>query len=90
MSHLHCSRKRKSGQHLGLEDRKILEYLNNQNLKRSQKERSTQKELAKQLGWSEATLSLELKRGMVKQQASDLTTYQTYSSYVTQSNVKKN
>ena len=90
MSHLHCSRKRKSGQHLGLEDQKILEYLYNQNLKRGQKERFTQKELANQLGWSEATLSRELKRGMVKQQASDLTTYQSYSSYVAQSNVKKN
>ena len=90
MSHLHCNRKRKSGQHLGLEDRKILEYLYNQNRKRSKKERLTQKELAKQLGWSEATLSRELKRGMVQQQASDLTTYQAYSSYVAQSNVKKN
>ncbi len=67
-----------------------MEYLYNQNLKRSQKERYTQKELARQLGWSEATLSRELKRGMVKQQASDLTTYQAYSSYVAQSNVKKN
>lgn len=71
MIHLHCSRKRKSGQHLGLEDRKISEYLYHQNLKRSQKERYTQKELASQLGWSAATLSRELKRGMVKQQASD-------------------
>ena len=90
MSHLHCSRKRKSGQHLGLEDRKILEYLYHQNLKLSQKERCTQKELASQPGWSEATLSRELKRGMVKQQASDLTTYQAYSSYIAQSNVKRN
>lgn len=90
MSHLHCSRKKKSGQHLGWEDRKILEYLYNQNLKRGQKERFTQKELADQLGWSEATLSRELKRGMVNQQASDLTTYQAYSSYVAQCNVEKN
>ncbi|HHU52871.1 MAG TPA: helix-turn-helix domain-containing protein [Clostridiaceae bacterium] len=75
MSQLYCIRKRKSGQHLDLEDRKILEYLYNQNLKRSKKELLTQKALAKQLSWSEATLSRELKRGLVDQQASDLTTY---------------
>lgn len=90
LSQLHCSRKRKAGQHLKLEDRKILEYLYNQNLKRSKKEKLTQKELAKQLGWSEATLSREIKRGLVEQKASDLTTYMAYSSYVAQSNIQRN
>jgi IS30 family transposase len=90
LSQIHCIRKRKPGQHLKLADRKTLEYLYNQNLKRSKKERLTQKELAKQLGWSEATLSREIRRGLVKQKSSDLTTYETYSSYVAQSNIQQN
>lgn len=63
MSQLHCSSKRKPGQHLTLEDRKTLEYLYDQNLKRPKKKRKSQKEIAFDLGWSEATLSRELKGG---------------------------
>jgi len=90
LSQLHCISKRKSGQHLTYEDRKVLEYLYNQNLKRSRKERLNQKALAKQLGFSEATLSRELRRGLVEQQTSQLETYMAYSSVVAQSNIEKN
>ncbi|MGI6072392.1 MAG: IS30 family transposase [Lachnospiraceae bacterium] len=82
--------KRKPRQHLKLKDRKVLEYIYNENLKRSQKERLTQKEIAKQLGWREATLSRELKRGSVEQLSSDLTTYTAYSSYIAHSKAQRN
>jgi len=81
LSQLHCIIKRSPGQHLKLKDREILEYLYNENLKRANKDRLTQKEIAKQLGWSEATLSRELKRGLVEQKRSNLETYMVYSSY---------
>ena len=90
MSQLHCISKRKPGQHLKLKDRQVLEYLYNENLKRSRKNRLTQKELARQLGWSEATLSRELKRGSVKQLSSDLTTYTAYSSHIAHSKARRN
>lgn len=88
MSQLHCISKRQPGQHLKLKDRKVLEYLYNRNLKRSKKDRLTQKEIAKQLGWSEATLSRELKRGSVEQLSSDLTSYTAYSSTVAHSKIQ--
>lgn len=90
MSRIHCSRKRKTGQHLSIKDREVLEYLYNQNLKESRKNRKTQKELARILGWSEATLSRELKRGAVEQLSSNLETYKGYSAVVAQSRVREN
>ena len=72
MSQIHCNKKRRPGQHLSYEDRKVLEYVYNQNLKRARKDRKTQKEIAEDLGWSPSTLSRELKRGLVRQLSSDL------------------
>ena len=89
MSQLHYIRKREAGQHLTIEDRKHLEYLYNENLKRPKKDKLNQKELAKILGWSEATLSRELKRGKVKQKNSMLEEYTAYSSVVAQKTVEK-
>lgn len=89
MSHIHCNRKRKTGQHLSIKDREVLEYLYNENVKESLKNRKTQKELARILGWSEATLSRELKRGAVDQLTSNLESYKIYSAVVAQSRVRE-
>lgn len=89
MSQLHCNKKRRAGQHLTFEDRKVLEYVYNQNLKRARKERKTQKELAEDLGWSASTLCRELKRGSVQQLSPSLEKYQAYSAVVAQSCVQK-
>lgn len=54
-------------------------------------EKWTQKDLAKILGWSESTLSRELKRGAVKQiSAKNYRKYTTYSARVAQCNIEKN
>ncbi len=90
MSQLHCISKRKPGQHLTLEDRKTLEYLYDQNLKRPKKKRKSQKEIAYDLGWSEATLSRELKRGRILQLTSMLEEYYAYSAKVAQEEIEAN
>lgn len=89
MSQLHCTRARKAGQHLTLEDRKMLEYLYNANLKRPKGKRKNQRELAQDLGWSQATLSRELRRGRVKQLRSNLEEYEAYSALVAQNVVSQ-
>lgn len=89
MSQIHCNKKRRPGQHLSYEDRKVLEYVYNQNLKRARKDRKTQKELAEDLGWSPSTLCRELKRGRVRQLSSSLEEYQAYSAFAAQSHVQK-
>lgn len=90
MSQVHCNKKRQSGQHLKLSDREVLEYLYQVNQKLPKYKRKTQKELAKDLGWSEATLSRELKRGLVKQLSSSLEEYWIYSAQVAQEKVERN
>lgn len=90
MSHLHCTSKRKPGQHITYEDRKILEYIYDRNLESSKKDRKTQKEIAAYLGWSEATLSRELRRGKTVQLNTHLLEYECYSSYVAQLTVENN
>ncbi|MGI6333075.1 MAG: IS30 family transposase [Saccharofermentanales bacterium] len=84
MSHLHCISKRKKGTHLGYSDRQILEWAYNQNLSRSKKARLSQRRLAEKLDMSTATLSRELKRGLVRQLDSELREYWTYSAEVAQ------
>lgn len=88
MSQLHCIKKRKPGQHITLKDRESLEYIYNENLKKPKKQRKTQKKLAEILGWSQATLSRELRRGLVKQLNSQLENYWIYSSIVAQEYVE--
>ncbi len=88
MSQLHCIKKRKPGQHLTYEDRKHLEYVNNHNLRKSKKNRMTQKQMAEYLGFSEATLSRELRRGKTAQLDSELVEYECYSAYVAQCKIQ--
>lgn len=90
MSHLHCTTKRKPGQHISYEDRKILEYIYDRNLRSSKRDRKTQKKIAKELGWSEATLSRELRRGKTVQLNSHLEEYECYSAYLAQLTVETN
>lgn len=84
MSRLQFSRKRKSGKHLRYSDRQLIEWVhwNNQKLPRAR--RLSQKALAGQLAISEATLSRELRRGMVVQLDSNLQEYERYSADVAQ------
>lgn len=84
MSQLHCTSKRRSGQHITYEERRILEFVYDQNLKKAKKKRKTQKQLAKELGWSQATMSRELKRGRVTQLDTYLQEYVCYSAEVAQ------
>lgn len=84
MSQLHFIRKRRPGKHLSYSDRQLIEYVHWNNLKKPQRERKSQKELAAELGISPATLSRELRRGYVLQQRSDLTEYYRYSAEVAQ------
>ena len=90
MSPLHCTSNRQAGQHITYQERKILEYLYDRNLRRAKKDRKTQKELAASLGWSQATLSRELARGKTFQLGRDLKEYVCYSAVVAQSHVQKN
>ena len=90
MSPLHCTSKRQAGQHITYEERKILEYLYDRNLRRAKKDRKTQKELAENLGWSQATLSRELARGKTVQLGRDLKKHVCYSALVAQSHVQRN
>lgn len=84
MSQLHFISKRRPGKHLSYSDRQLIEYVHWNNLKKPQRERKSQKELAAELGISPATLSRELRRGYVLQQRSDLTEYYRYSAEVAQ------
>lgn len=68
----------------------MLEYLCDQNRRRKKSEKWSQKEIAKMLGWSESTLSRELKRGAVEQiDGKDYRRYIGYSAYVAQCSIKK-
>lgn len=90
MSQIHCTNRRRSGQHLKRRDRDALEYLFNENLKKPKSDQLNQKQLAAHLGWSEATLSRELRRGKVKQLNGELEEYEAYSAYVSQLKVELN
>ena len=90
MSQLHCTTKRKPGQHITYEERKILEYVYSRNLLTSKKNRKTQKELAAELGWSQATLSRELRRGKTVQLTTELEEYESYSADLAQLTVQRN
>jgi IS30 family transposase len=90
LSHLHCTTKRTPGQHITYEERKILEYIYSRNLSSSKKNRKTQKELAAELGWSQATLSRELWRGKTVQLTTELEEYESYSADLAQLTVQRN
>lgn len=84
MSQLHCTTRRRKGQHIRFQERQMLEYLYDRNRRQPKKTKKTQKELASLLGWSEATLSRELRRGRVTQVNSQLEEYTCYSATVAQ------
>lgn len=65
MSKVYCIRTRQKGKHLTYDEREELEAMVNKNNAVSKKKKMTQKELAKRLGISPATLSRELRRGRV-------------------------
>lgn len=65
MSKVYCIRIRQKGKHLTYDEREDLEAMVNQNNVAPKKDRITQRELAKRLGVSPATLCRELKRGRV-------------------------
>ena len=65
MSLVYCIRTRQKGKHLIFEEREEIEALVNKNNAAPKKERMSQRQMAKRLGISPATLSRELKRGQV-------------------------
>lgn len=65
MSLVYCIRTRRKGKHLNFEEREELEAIINKNYKQPKKEKLSQRQIAKRMGISPATLSRELKRGKV-------------------------
>ena len=65
MSLVYCIRTRQKGKHLSFEEREELEAIVNKNNKRPKKDKMSQRQIAKRMGVSPATLSRELKRGKV-------------------------
>jgi IS30 family transposase len=65
MSTVYCIRTRQKGKHLTFDEREELEAIVNKNNIASKKEKTSQRQMAKRMGVSPATLSRELKRGKV-------------------------
>lgn len=65
MSLVYCIRTRKKGKHLKFDEREDLEALVSKNNSAPKKNKISQREMAKRIGVSPATLSRELKRGKV-------------------------
>ena len=65
MSQVYCIRTRQKGKHLTFEEREELEAIVNKNNKVPKKEKLSQRQIAKRMGVSPATLSRELRRGKV-------------------------
>lgn len=89
MSQIYCIRRRTKGKHLQYTDRQELEYLVKQNHKSPRRKRKKQKELAKILGVSPATISRELRRGRVMLRDSQWRDYISYSADVAQDDYDK-
>ena len=65
MSQVYCIRRRRKGKHLTFEEREELEAIVTKNNKKPKKDKLSQRQMAKRMGVSPATLSRELKRGKV-------------------------
>ena len=84
MSRKHCNRKREKGEHLRYEDRQRLEWYVKENHQLPRRKQKSQRYLAAQLGTSPATITRELRRGLVDQLDSQLLSYTSYSADVAQ------
>lgn len=84
MSQIYCIRRRKKGKHLTYEDRQELEHLVKLNGKAPRKRKKSQRELARMLGVSVATISREIQRGHVLLKDSEWRDYASYSADVAQ------
>lgn len=80
MSLVYCIRTRQKGKHLRFEEREELEAIVNKNNVASKKDKMSQREMARRLGVSPATLSRELKRGKVLLLDSELREVISYSA----------
>ncbi len=89
MSQVYCIRRRAKGKHLQYIDRQELEYLVKQNHMAPKGKKKNQKELARILGVSPATMSRELKRGRVMLKDSEWRDYISYSADVAQDDYDK-
>lgn len=89
MSKVYCIRTRQKGKHLTYEEREELEAMVNQNNAARKKAKITQRELAKRMGVSPATLSRELKRGRVILRDSEWREVVSYSAIIAQEDYDK-
>jgi IS30 family transposase len=89
MSQVYCIRRRRKRKHLTYTDRQELENLVKQNEKASKNKKKTQRELAFIMGISPATISRELKRGLVTLRDSQWCDYDSYSADVAQDDYDK-
>jgi IS30 family transposase len=90
MSLVYCIRTRRKGKHLTFDEREDLEALVNKNNIAPRKEKMSQREMARRLGISPATISRELKRGKVVLRDSQWREVVSYSAIKAQNNYKKN
>jgi len=84
MSQVYCIRRRRKGKHLVYSERQELEYLVTANQRASKGKKKTQGQLATMMGVSAATISRELKRGLVILRDSEWRDYESYSADVAQ------
>lgn len=89
MSKVYCIRIRQKGKHLTYGEREDLEAMVNQNNAAPKKDKVTQRELAKRLGVSPATLCQELKRGRVILRDTEWREIVGYSAIIAQDDYDK-
>ena len=65
MSQVYCIRTRRKGKHLTFDEREELEVIVNKNNYSPKKTRLSNRRIAERMGVSPATISRELKRGLV-------------------------
>jgi IS30 family transposase len=84
MSKIYCIRTRQKGKHLTFEEREELEAIVNKNSALSKKEKMSQRQIARRMGVSSATLSRELERGKVILLDTELREFLSYSAIIAQ------
>lgn len=89
MSLVYCIRTRQKGKHLTFDEREELEAIVNKNNTTPKKEKMNQREMAKRMGISPATLSRELKRGKVVLLDSEWREVVSYSAIKAQDDYNK-
>lgn len=89
MSQVYCIRRRRKGKHLTFEEREELEAIINKNNKSPKKSKLSQREIAIRMGISAATLSRELRRGIVILVDSEWREVVSYSSMIAQEDYDK-